>query len=62
MDIDRPNYQRLYPFLFGAISDALDILPCYPGNEQVYSVLKNALLTAEELYISSTDVDETKEN
>ena len=62
MEAGKLDYKKMYAHLVGAISDALDILPNYPENEHPRTVLQNALLTAEEWYISATDTEETKEN
>ena len=62
MQTYKTDYKKMYALLFGAISDALDILPHYPENENTRTVLQNALLTAEEWYISATDTDKTEEN
>ena len=52
----------MYAHLVGAISDALDQLPYYPENKETHNLLKDALLTAEEWYISAEEAEETKEN
>ena len=62
METGKLDYKKMYAHLVGAISDALDHLPYYPENKETYDLLKNALLTAEERYISATDTEETKEN
>ena len=59
METSKLDYKKMYALLFGAISDALNILPNYPENEPSRTVLQNALLAAEEWYISS---EETEEN
>ena len=62
MEAGKPNYKKMYSHLVGAISDALDHLPFYPQNKETHDLLKSALLTAEEWYISAEDTEERKEN
>ena len=59
------SYQKLYAYLVGQIDDTLqmiagDLVAGNPGRNELYAVgekLKNALLTAEDMYL-----DETEEN
>ncbi len=46
-------YQKLYAILCGAASDAIDLLSTSDGLLQAKRTLENALLTAEELYLSA---------
>lgn len=47
------DYQKMYYILCRAASDAIDILPENDDNQEVRQLLQNALLEAEELYISA---------
>ena len=57
------NYQKLYAYLVGQIDDALQLIAAQlqseaPGYCELYAVgekLKNALLTAEEMYLDEED-------
>lgn len=59
------DYKKLYAYLVGQIDDTLqmiagDLVAGNTGREELYAVgekLKNALLTAEDMYL-----DETEEN
>ena len=62
METGKLDYKKMYAHLVGAISDALDRLPYYPENKETHNLLKDALLTAEEWYISAQEAEETKEN
>lgn len=47
------DYKRMYAILCGAISDALDDLDKHSNLIISKSILENALLRTEEMYISS---------
>ena len=46
------DYKRMYAILCSAASAALDALPDTPENGEGRTLLQDALLEAEELYIS----------
>ena len=47
-----PDYKRMYAILCAAASEALDLLPELPMNAEGRALLQNALLAAEEVYIT----------
>ncbi len=55
------NWKRMYTRLANAISDALDIMSPIGKNEKSYRILKQALLDAEEMYISAGSDDDDDE-
>ena len=50
--MDIQLYQKMYALLCGAASDAIDLLSSPQGAFEAKVLLENALLTAEELYLS----------
>ena len=46
------DYKKMYAILCGAASEALDALPDTPANAQGRQLLQEALLRAEEIYVS----------
>ena len=53
-----PDYKKMYALLCAAASEALDLLPETEETRAGRDALQDALLQAEEMYISAGDVAE----
>ena len=49
------DYQKMYYILCRAASDALDALPDTEENQAAKTLIQEALLEAEEIYISASE-------
>ncbi len=54
-----PDHAKMYALLCAAASEALDALPDTPENAAGRAILQEALLKAEEMYISGTEDEGT---
>lgn len=54
--MDVTLYQKMYAIVCGAASDAIDLLRSRENILQAQTLLENALLQAEEMYINAGEV------
>lgn len=52
-----PNWKSMYMTLVGKVNEALELLPLFPENVKIYSILEAAMQDAEEIYIRDSDLD-----